>query len=160
MSKKTLKLTAAWALVACAVGVAALEVARATPPRGVTGHTIVGPVVLDEIDVKSETETHEVELKTRGLSDAYVAYRRIAPGGHTGWHSHPGPVFVLVQAGTATVYDTDFAKAVYPAGTGFVEKPGHADIVVNEGDIDLEFIAVFLVPRGAAPRIEEPAPGP
>ena len=29
------------------------------------------------------------------------------PGGHTGWHSHPGPVFVTIQAGTMTFYDAD-----------------------------------------------------
>jgi quercetin dioxygenase-like cupin family protein len=141
-------------------GVIALRGAWATPPQGVTGSTIAGPVVLDEIDVKGESDTHEVEIKTRGLSDAYVVHRRIAPGGHTGWHSHPGPVFVLVTAGTTTKYHADptLAPAVYPAGTGFVEAPGDVHINTNEGDTDVELIAFFLVPLGATPRIDERAP--
>lgn len=141
-------------------GGTALRFAWATPGAGVSGHTIAGPIVLDEIDLKGESETHEVEIKVKGLSDAYVAYRKIAPGGHSGWHSHPGPVFVLVKAGTTTRYRADptLPPEVYPAGTGFVEEPGDPDLVANEGDTDVELIAVFLVPLGAPPRIDEPAP--
>jgi quercetin dioxygenase-like cupin family protein len=157
MSAKTLKLTAAGVLVAGAVGGFALGVAWATPPVGVTGHTIAGPVVFDEIDVKTESEDHSVKIKTKGLTDAYVAYRRIAPGGHSGWHSHPGPVLVLVTAGTATLYDDCVTPFDYPAGSGFVEA-GDTHLVANEGDTDVELIVVFLVPRGAPTRIDEPAP--
>jgi quercetin dioxygenase-like cupin family protein len=159
MSKKTLKLTAAGALVACGLGVAALGVAWATPPQGVTGHTIAGPVVFDEIDIESRSKDHSVKIKTKGLTDAHVAYRRFAPGGHSGWHSHPGPVLILVTAGTATIYDDSLMPVDYPAGTGFVEA-GDAHLVANEGDTDLELIAVFLVPHGAPTRIDEPAPQP
>ena len=84
---------------------------------------------------------------------------RIAPGGHTGWHSHPGPVFVMVTAGTLTKYeadDPDLTPQVYPKGTGFVEYPG----VVHIGTPEIEFgvgireAADVLIGRlGASPTI-------
>ena len=48
----------------------------------------------------------------------------VAPGGHTGWHSHPGPHFVSVRTGTVVVYETDCSiRGTFPAGTGFFD-PG------------------------------------
>jgi quercetin dioxygenase-like cupin family protein len=90
-----------------------------------------------------------------------VVQNRIAPGGDTGWHSHPGPVLVLITAGTATVYeanDRTRTPSVYPAGNGFLDGVDGTHIVRNEGDIDLVLTAVFLVPHGDPPRIDEPQP--
>lgn len=145
---------------ALAIGIA-LKVARATPGQGNTVTILAGPVLLDEINVVSERRDHGVQIKTRGLSDAYVQRNVVAPGGFSGWHSHPGPVFVLITAGTATVYDgadPTGEPAIYPAGTGFVEEVGDVHDLRNEGDTDVELIAVVLVPMGAPRRIDEPAP--
>jgi quercetin dioxygenase-like cupin family protein len=161
MSKKSLKLMLAGILVAGASGAIALSIARATPPKGVTSTQFAGPVGLDDIDVVSQSPTHGVIIKTRGPSDAYVRHISIAPGGDTGWHSHPGPVFVLVTGGTATKYDADdptFTPTDYTAGTGYVEGVGDVHIVRNEGTTNLDLVVMFLVPMGAPPRIDEPAP--
>jgi quercetin dioxygenase-like cupin family protein len=164
MSKKTLNTILAAVFVAGAFGVIALRVAWATPPKGLTQTLIAGPVTLGEIQVVNQTPTHGVMINTRGNSDMYVATNTIAPGGDTGWHSHPGPVFVLVTAGAATVYEVDdpdgltFTRTVYPAGTGFVDEPDTTHIVRNEGNVNLVLTAVFLVPQGAPRRIDEPAP--
>jgi quercetin dioxygenase-like cupin family protein len=161
MSKMRLKLMLAGVFVAGALGAVTLKVAWATPPQGVTSTLIAGPVVLDDIDVVSQTPAHGVMIKTRGLSDAYVQYSRIAPGGQTGWHSHPGPVFVLITAGTGTEYEADdptLTPVDHPAGTGFVEDVGNTHILRNEGDTNVELIAFFLVPKGAPRRIDEPQP--
>jgi quercetin dioxygenase-like cupin family protein len=138
---------------------AALKVAQATPPRGVTPTLLAGPVELDKFNTGGETDDWELEIKSKGVTDAYVFHQKIAPGGFSGWHSHPGPVFVLVTRGTATLYDADDQTVTnYPAGTGFVEAQNNHN-VVNEGDTDLELIAFFFVPKDAPRRIEEPAPG-
>ena len=50
------KLMLAGALVACAFGAFAWQFAWATPPVGFTPVNIVGPVVLEEINTKSETD--------------------------------------------------------------------------------------------------------
>jgi hypothetical protein len=163
MSKTTkLMLVLGGALLACASGVIASRIAQATPPQGVITNTLIaGPVVFDEIDARVHTPDYKARLRTRGLSDAYVQYTRIAPGGDTGWHSHPGIVCVLIKSGVATHYDAEFTPTVYPAGTGFVEDPeGGTHILRNEGDTDLELVVFFLVPKGAPRRIDEPAPQP
>ena len=161
MCKKTLRLRLAGVLVVCALGAIALSVARATPPKGFSTPFLVGPATLDEIHVVSETPDYGVQIKTRGLSDGYAAEIVIASGGDSGWHSHPGPVFVLVKSGTASLYHADdptHTPAVYPAGTGFVEGVGDVHIVRNEGDTDLDLAAFFLVPQGAPRRIDQPQP--
>ena len=154
------KLMAAGAFVACALGGFAIGLAWATPPQGFTSTPIVGPVVLDEIHTVHQTQDYGVMLKTRGLSDVYVTHIKIAPGGHGGWHSHPGPSVIAVRAGTATFYDecNDFEPQTYPAGTGFVEDAECVHLLANEGDVDLEVVVMQIVPRGAPRRIDEPAP--
>ena len=155
------KLTFAGVLLAGAFGGIALRVAWATPPKGVTNTLIAGPVVLDEIQVVQQNPNYGEMIKTRGLSDAVARNLSIAPGGDTGWHSHPGPVFVLVTAGTGRFYHADdptFTPTIYDAGTGFVEGGGDVHIFRNEGDVDLEATVLFLVPHGAPTRIDEPAP--
>jgi quercetin dioxygenase-like cupin family protein len=160
MSRKTLKLTLAAGLVACGFGGFGLGLAWATPGRGITSTTLVGPTLFGEIETKAETDDWEFELKTKGLSDVYVTHLKIAPGGHGGWHSHPGPSIISVKAGTATFYDecSDFVPQVYPAGTGFVEDAGCVHILTNEGAVDLEVIVTQIVPRGAPRRIDEADP--
>jgi quercetin dioxygenase-like cupin family protein len=158
MSQKTLKRTFAGVVVVCAVGAVILRGARATPPHGVVNTSIAGPVTFGEIHAMTLDPDYTALVKTRGLSDGYVRQLLIAPGGDTGWHSHPGIVFVLVQSGTLTLYHEDLTSTVYPAGTGFVESPGDVHDAVNEGATDLDLAVLFLVPKGAPPRIDEPAP--
>jgi quercetin dioxygenase-like cupin family protein len=139
----------------------ALKVAWATAPKGVINTLIAGPVVVDDIHVVQQDQNYGAMIKTRGLSDAVVRNLVIAPGGDTGWHSHPGPVFVLVTAGTGSFYfadDPTFTPVIYATGTGFVEGGGDVHIFRNEGDVDLEATVLFLVPHGAPTRIDEPAP--
>ena len=95
------------------------------------------------------------------------AVRRLCPlpqdrtGGDTGWHSHPGIIFGLVQSGTLTYYHDDGTRSVFPAGTGFVESPGDVHNSVNEGTENLEMAVFFLVPKGrtaADRRARRPSP--
>jgi quercetin dioxygenase-like cupin family protein len=154
-----------WRLIAaavplCAVGAVALQFANATFPVGFASTNVVGPVLLDEIHTKSETDDH-IRIKSKGLTDVYVTSITIVPGGHGGWHSHPGPSIITVKSGTATFYDEcddPIVPHVYPAGTGFVEDAGCVHLLANEGDISLEVVVVQLVPFGAPRRIDEDAP--
>ena len=159
MSKTKTRMTLAGVLVSCALGLVALKVAWATPGRQITTTIFSGPVLLGEIDVNTEARSHEVEIKTKGRSDVYIVHNRIAPGGHTGWHSHLGPSIISVVAGEATEYhEDDPVGTVYPAGTAFVDDGQGAHIVRNEGTSDLELIAFQILPLGATRRIDEPAP--
>jgi quercetin dioxygenase-like cupin family protein len=161
MNKMKWKLVLAVVLTACAFGGIAIGIAWATPGQGITTTIISGPVLLDEMQVVRQSPDQGVMIKTRGLSDVYVVHNRIVPGGHTGWHSHPGPSIISVVSGEATEYHGDDPETpyVYPAGTALVDEGGtHTHIIVNEGDTDLVLVAFQILPKGAPRRIDEPAP--
>jgi len=161
MSKKTSKQIVAGAFVAYALGAFATQTARATPPsENFTATNIVGPVMLDDIHTVLETPGYGAMLKTRGPSDVYITRLTIEPGGHGGWHSHPGPSIITVKSGTASFYDEcdNFTPHAYAADTGFVEDAGCVHLLANEGMVDLEVVVIQIVPRGAPRRIDEPAP--
>jgi quercetin dioxygenase-like cupin family protein len=145
--------------VACVCGGWMSRAVLATPSKGVTTTIIVGPVPLGEGKVKSESEVNEVEFEAKGISDLYVVHNRILPGGHTGWHSHPGISFVMVRSGTATEYhDDDPNPTVYEAGVCLVEPAGRVHLIANEENTDLELVAFQIIPFGATRRIDRPAP--
>lgn len=156
MKTSKAKLMLAGGLVVCALG----AFAWATPPFGFMATNIVGPTLVGEIDTKAETDDWEIELRTRGLSDVYMTEIKIAPGGHGGWHSHPGPSFICVKAGTATFYDdcNDFERQQFAAGTGFVEDADCVHLLANEGEEDLVVVVMQIVEFGAPRRIDEDAP--
>jgi len=130
-----------------------------TPGQGVTTTILTGPVELEDFRIMSNTPEHTAVIVTRGTSDAYIVNNVIVPGGHTGWHSHPGVSFVTVRSGTATEYHGgDPTPHVYSAGSGFVEEAGRVHLIRNEGNTPLELVAFQLIPYGAVRRIDEPAP--
>ena len=89
----------------------------------------------------------------------------IAPGGFTGWHSHPGPVIVLVKSGQLSFYDGEDPSCTvrtYSAGQAFIDRgQGHVHIGRNESPSEnLELWSTYLdVPPGEAFRIDAPDPG-
>ena len=148
------------AVVACALGAVVIGIARATTGAGISTSVVSGPVMLGEIHVKSDSDINGVKIKTDGLSDVYVVSNTIVTGGHTGWHSHPGPSIISVKSGQATEYRSDDPiGVVHAAGTAFVDEGGdHAHIIVNEGTTDLVLVAFQIVPLGAQRRFDVPAP--
>lgn len=148
---------------------------QASPASGFTGTTLsLGRFA--SIQVKSrlplpgaraeEFEDEDLWLsvqKTRGPSDLYVQNNVLAPGGTTGWHTHPGHSLITVTAGAVTAYEGDdpaCAPHVYTAGMGFVDPGGgHVHVLRNEGAAEARTVAVQLLPAGA-PRRVDAAPNP
>jgi quercetin dioxygenase-like cupin family protein len=104
-------------------------------------------------------------LHVRNARETVVQQIVLSPGGQTGWHSHPGPVVVLIKAGALTFYSGDDAECVgrtYSAGQSFIDSgQGHVHIARNESasaDVDL-WAVYFDVPPGGAFRDDAPAPG-
>lgn len=165
-----------WLILGVVVVVAAYAVTGlATPSSGFTGTTLaVGR--FGEIDVRNfalpadpwqaRPKTHgewRARLKTHGASDLYVQSNVWAPGGTTGWHTHPGHSLIIVTAGTVTVYDGDDANCLphaYSQGMGFVDPGGdHAHVIRNEGTVEARTTTVQLIPALATRRIDVPDPG-
>jgi quercetin dioxygenase-like cupin family protein len=132
--------------------------ALSTPSSGQTTISVVAGT-FDPLKVKKSGEAR-VTVKTKEDVDIVSANATLAPGGTTGWHSHPGPVFVVVKRGPLTVYNAPQCQPqVYLTGEGFVEGyPDQVHAVRNEGTGEAEFVATFIIPVGAARRIDEPQP--
>lgn len=133
----------------------------ATPPSGVKP-TEYGIGRFGSIDTNGRIGAWSAKMNIKGATDLYVLSNRIAPGGQFGWHSHPGPSFVIIKAGTATVYlgaDPKCRPHRYRAGSGFADKGLAVHIVRNEGTRDLVTVVVSFVPAGAERRVDEPASG-
>ena len=76
--------------------------ALATPGIGVLSAPVQARgTLVDELNVHSDAG---IKLKTKGAVDVVTQSISIAPGGTTGWHSHPGPVFVTIKSGEMTIY--------------------------------------------------------
>lgn len=154
-----------WATLAGVVAVAALTgVAAATPSVSLTSSNVsVGRFAAMNIQTTENLPDHQVKVKTMGESDVYVVSNTFAPGGSSGWHTHPGPSLITVKSGTITTYDGDdptCTPIVYTAGMGFVDEGGdHVHMLANKGTVDAVTIAVQFLPAGAVRRIDAPDPG-
>lgn len=141
---------------------AIVATALATDSAGVTSMTLAQGNV-EEIDVRVKTGAWRVQIDTKGPSTLAVSENRVIPGGHFGWHSHPGPSLVIVKSGTSTFYrgdDPDCTPEVHFAGTAYVDPGGVVHTARNESRTeDLVLLVTRLVPEGAPPRINEPDPG-
>jgi quercetin dioxygenase-like cupin family protein len=161
MCKRNWKLKLVGVVIAGSLSAVAWQPAWATPPKDIAFTPISGPAVLEDVKTKSESDVNEVELKTKGLSDVYVTSITIKPGGYSGWHSHPGPSILSVKSGTLTLYDDCVDPSipnVFTTGDALVEHANCVHNVVNEGDTDLVFVVVQIIPIGATRLIDEPAP--
>lgn len=140
----------------------------ATPSSGFTGTTIsvgrFGAIdVFNHFVPPGQGNLWLSLQKTKGKSDVYVQDNVWAPGGSTGWHSHPGHSLITVTAGTVTAYDGHDPSCkphVYTTGMGFVDAGGdHVHIIRNEGTEEAHTIAVQIIPAGQPRRIDAPDPG-
>jgi quercetin dioxygenase-like cupin family protein len=123
--------------------------------------TLVGRGNLGTFHVKSKADGYDVQLKSHDNTDIAVVKIDVKPGGHSGWHYHPGPVLVVVQTGTITFYmgdDPSCSPQVHPAGTTFIEEGGMVGLARNEGTVDAIVAATFFVPAGGLTRIDAAEP--
>ena len=146
MNLKTPRRVALVGAVAIAMVVAIGGIAVGTSGSGVTNSTFLA------------RGTAEDKIKTRGnqASDVVAHSITIAPGGHTGWHSHPGQAIVIIKSGTFTTYDANDKNCtphVYEQGQVYVDRGyGHSHIARNEGSVPLELHVTYLdVPVGVQP---------
>jgi hypothetical protein len=157
--KRKISLLAAMTLLALAVSVG---VTMASPASGVTP-TVLARGTYDAFKVKSSPSS-PVDFKAKAKSPIDVVVRRhdYAVGSTTGWHTHPGPVFITVTVGQLTYYERDDPTCtghVVSAGHGFVDN-GRGHIVRNESGQTAQDVSVIIAPVGGAFRGELDAPSP
>ena|SRR5688572_1687920 len=122
------------------------EVDPATVPIG----TLAAHNAVDGIRISSIARAVD-----DGKANVFITHARFAPGQDTGWHTHPGPVFVQVVRGSLTYQDArhDCRPVTYNAGQGFFDRGhGHVHRAVA-GASGAEFYPVFVLPPGSAAHI-------
>jgi quercetin dioxygenase-like cupin family protein len=160
-------------IVAVACGIAGI--AYATPVVGLQVGTILSSgTINDEIKVRvhvplppvvgansedNEDQDNEwrAELYTSGPSNIVVQDVVYAPGGHTGWHSHPGILLSSVISGSIEWYDSRCQKHVYNAGDSLTEST-QTHYVRNVEAVNAHFMVTYLIANGQPRRIDQPAP--
>jgi hypothetical protein len=126
------------------------------------GRATFGDPAGEAFKVKRITGDWQVEVKAKPAFDLAVQTIVFQPGGQSGWHSHPGPVFIQVVSGTMTFYESDdptCTPIVRTAGQGFLDVGEHAHIARNETSSPAQNVVTYFAPPGAALRIDQPMPG-
>jgi quercetin dioxygenase-like cupin family protein len=145
--------TRAFALFAVLIGAVLLSsnTVGATPGANFTATlltkgALAGPAEMDALGV---------EFSTEGPTDVLVQQVDFGPGGHSGWHQHPGLVLVTVATGAVTSRVDCGPVQVFSAGQSFVEPPLTPLIVANASStVPARTFATLVVPAGRAPRID------
>jgi hypothetical protein len=142
---------------------ALVGVTAASPPSGVTP-TLLARGLYGDFKVKSVPDSPiDFQVKAKTPVDVVVRQHDYAVNSHTGWHSHPGPVFITVTQGTLTYYlydDPTCTPHRVSAPNGFVDDArGH--MVRNESGEPARDMSVIIAPTApAAFRGELDAPNP
>jgi quercetin dioxygenase-like cupin family protein len=130
--------------------------ASATPGVGLT-RTVLARATVNPFSVQSD----DIQMHAENRADVVTQQVTVAVGGHTGWHTHFGPAFILVKSGTFALTHADGCETnIYRAGEGFVEQPNDVHIGKNVGTTPVEIIATYTnVPIGGevAQSVDAPA---
>lgn len=93
-------------------------------------------------------------------TDAAVQKIVLDPGEGPTWHTHAGPVTVIVKSGSFTLVDgDDCSTTTYTAGQVFVDEGfGHVHRAFNPGPGTTEIWAFYVIPHAAGLIIPAPPP--
>ena len=137
---------------------------QAEPASGVSA-VVLSRGTLPPFQVSSDKDGPiDLKAKSKAPMDMVVRQHDYAPGSTTGWHSHPGPVFITVTKGTLHYYaydDQNCTRHEVTAGQSFVDD-GHGHVVRNETGEPAQDISVITASTDKAQpfRTNLPNPGP
>jgi quercetin dioxygenase-like cupin family protein len=137
--------------------------AGATSANGVVGEPLAPGSLPEPIRVKLKADHSGGFEDGTAVAQVSMIKYTIQPGGYFGWHTHGGPVWVVVAAGALTLYDGDDTTCTghrQLAGSAFLDPGDHVHNARNEGTVPVVVYATFLLPAGAPARIDAPAPNP
>jgi hypothetical protein len=144
-------------VVMAALGAAAYAALPGTTvnPADVPTGFLAGATHIDDASVASFARA----IKQSQGSNVVLQHIRLAAGSSVGWHTHPGPVIVLVVSGRFDYVDDRCEVTPYPAGTGFVDQGfGHLHNATAVGATEL--YAIYYLPDDATEIRENPAIAP
>jgi quercetin dioxygenase-like cupin family protein len=144
------------ALLAILTLAAVTTTVSATPPSGQTPSGLVVGHLSDPTHVNVD----KIHFDSKQPTDIAMFTVTYDPGGFSGWHTHPGILFVVVKSGSVIRTVKCQAPRTYVAGQSFVESDRQpAGQVQNASATDPAVLQVTqIVPQGDARRVEADQP--
>jgi len=125
---------------------------------------VAGKVYTRRVKFQVETVQRLMTCGGGTACDTAVQQVTINPGGHTGWHNHPGPTLVAIAQGEGTLYHgggTDCMGHKFAGSAGFFQPSAEVHNLRNEGSSPLVLYAFYVLPSGTpntAIRTDQPQP--
>ena len=135
------------AAIALGAGLIFGVTALATAASGVVGLPQVRGTLSGEVHYNAD----RLKFQTKGDTDIVAQTFTFAPGGYSGWHTHPGFVLVVVASGTVTS-QVGCSINSYSAGQAFVESGTDPIMVRNLGETPFVVRVTYVVPKGVPAR--------
>ena len=92
--------------------------------------------------------SHDLPPRQRTLATTvYIGTVEMAPGSSFArWHTHPGPVWVVIASGELTLYGPDGCATTYAEGSAYLAQPDTIYDLRNETDQPLGFQFAGVIP--------------
>jgi quercetin dioxygenase-like cupin family protein len=138
-------------VIAITLAMLAVAVVQATPPTGQTAST----PLIGTLDAGGLINADRIKFQAKGQVDVATYSVTYAAGGFSGWHTHPGILFVTVQSG-AVVRTVGCAAVTYGPGQTFVESDEQpVGAVANASAVDPAVLSVTqIVPHSSVRRVD------
>lgn len=126
--------------------------ASATPPEG----------DVERTDIAKGTTTAPIAIVTAGQpTTLYVQNLELAHGASSGWHTHPGPEYSVVNSGALQVQTAgNCAPATFTSGQAIFIPAWVPHIVANAATEDAAATVTYTLPADAPVRDDAPAACP
>ena len=111
----------------------------------------------DTPNAESEDRDWQLHLLTKGATDFYVQHVVVAPGGYSGWHTHPGLLTGTVVSGSIDFYDANCQKRSFTTGQLFTENT-EVHAIINTGVVNTDLSIAYFIKHSLPRRIEADAP--
>jgi len=119
---------------------------------------VVG-VALAQAPALTRTVVARADVSVPGR-EAVAARVEVAPGGQSGWHTHPGDEISVVNEGEVLLMVAGQPTRKVVAGEGFVIPAGVAHNAKNEGAAPTRLVGVYVVEKGKPLASPASAPTP
>lgn len=135
-----------------AIAVTVAPPAGATPAEG----------DIERTDLAKGTTDAPIAIVSVGQpTTLYVQNLVLSPASSSGWHTHPGPEYSVINGGAVTLQTAGgCAPAVFAAGQAIFVPAGIPHVVSNKGSERAEATVTYTLPADRPVRDDAPAACP
>ena len=147
-----------WSLIAVGISAIVTAVLLPSPAHGTPAGSLLSSATLNRATIANDVNinTDGTKLKLKNPTDVLQTHSVAGPSWTSGWHTHAGPVFVSIAAGSLTFYQGSCTGVTVSAPGVFVEEPGVPVLARNESTTaNADWYTTQVIPQGAPGRIDE-----